>query len=179
MDPIILGPDDRSRYRAGYGASCGCCEHHPTLVGNTGLCRPRRDEEVPRRRARYCTSTWTPSSAPSSAQLDPALEGVPSSSAVTPPSGAWWPPAPTRRASTASTRRMPLAKAGKLCPHAVYLHGNFQAYVHYSRLVRDILEEYTPLGRARRHRRGLPRPHRLPAGVRRAGERVPARSARA
>jgi DNA polymerase IV len=40
---------------------------------------------------------------------------------------------------------MPLAKAGKLCPHAAYLHGTFQAYVHYSRRVRDILEEYTPL----------------------------------
>jgi len=40
---------------------------------------------------------------------------------------------------------MPLATAGKLCPDAVYLPGNFQAYSHYSRLVRDILEEYTPL----------------------------------
>jgi DNA polymerase-4 len=40
---------------------------------------------------------------------------------------------------------MPLARAGKLCGQAAYLHGNFQAYVHYSRLVRDILEEYTPL----------------------------------
>ncbi|HEY5502124.1 MAG TPA: DNA polymerase IV [Candidatus Anoxymicrobiaceae bacterium] len=39
---------------------------------------------------------------------------------------------------------MPLAKAGKLCPHAVYLSGNFKAYVHYSGLVRDILDEYTP-----------------------------------
>jgi DNA polymerase IV len=40
---------------------------------------------------------------------------------------------------------MPLAKAGKLCPQAVYLPGNFKAYTHYSGLVRDILEEYTPL----------------------------------
>src|SRR5450759_4432837 len=40
---------------------------------------------------------------------------------------------------------MPLAKAGKLCPHAVYLPGNFKAYIHYSGLVRDILDEYTPL----------------------------------
>jgi DNA polymerase IV len=40
---------------------------------------------------------------------------------------------------------MPLAKAGKLCPQAVYLPGNFKAYVHYSGLVRDILDEYTPL----------------------------------
>jgi DNA polymerase IV len=40
---------------------------------------------------------------------------------------------------------MPLAKAGKLCPHAFYLPGNFKAYVHYSGLVRDILDEYTPL----------------------------------
>lgn len=40
---------------------------------------------------------------------------------------------------------MPLARAGKLCPEAVYLRGNFKAYVHYSGLVRDILDEYTPL----------------------------------
>lgn len=40
---------------------------------------------------------------------------------------------------------MPLAKAGKLCPRAVYLPGNFKAYAHYSGLVRDILDEYTPL----------------------------------
>lgn len=40
---------------------------------------------------------------------------------------------------------MPLATAGKLCPHAAYLPGNFKAYSHYSRRVRDILEEYTPL----------------------------------
>lgn len=40
---------------------------------------------------------------------------------------------------------MPLAKAGKLCPQAVYLRGNFKAYLHYSGLVRDILDEYTPL----------------------------------
>jgi DNA polymerase-4 len=40
---------------------------------------------------------------------------------------------------------MPLAKAGKLCPDAVYLPGNFKAYIHYSGLVRDILDEYTPL----------------------------------
>lgn len=40
---------------------------------------------------------------------------------------------------------MPLSRAGQLCPHGVYLPGNFKAYVHYSRLVRDILEEYTPL----------------------------------
>jgi len=39
---------------------------------------------------------------------------------------------------------MPLSKAGKLCGDAVYLPGNFQAYVHYSGLVRDILQEYTP-----------------------------------
>jgi DNA polymerase-4 len=40
---------------------------------------------------------------------------------------------------------MPLAKAGKLCPGAAYLPGNFKAYIHYSGLVRDILDEYTPL----------------------------------
>jgi len=40
---------------------------------------------------------------------------------------------------------MPLATAGRLCPDAVYLRGNFKAYLHYSGLVRDILEEYTPV----------------------------------
>lgn len=40
---------------------------------------------------------------------------------------------------------MPLAKAGKLCPRAVYLPGNFKAYLYYSRLVREILGDYTPL----------------------------------
>lgn len=40
---------------------------------------------------------------------------------------------------------MPLATAGRLCPHAVYLPGNFKAYSRYSRLVRDILDEYAPL----------------------------------
>ena len=40
---------------------------------------------------------------------------------------------------------MPLTTAGKLCPQAAYLPGNFKAYTHYSWLVRDILEEYTPL----------------------------------
>lgn len=40
---------------------------------------------------------------------------------------------------------MPLAKAGKLCPQAAYLPGNFKAYLRYSGLVRDILDEYTPV----------------------------------
>ena len=40
---------------------------------------------------------------------------------------------------------MPLATAGKLCPDGVYLPGNFKAYSYFSRCVRDILEEYTPL----------------------------------
>ncbi|MBU1944755.1 MAG: DNA polymerase IV [Actinobacteria bacterium] len=39
---------------------------------------------------------------------------------------------------------MPLARAGRLCPQAVYLRGDFQAYLYYSRRVRDILCEYTP-----------------------------------
>jgi len=39
---------------------------------------------------------------------------------------------------------MPLSKAGKLCPQAVYLRGNFQAYVYFSGRVFDILDEYTP-----------------------------------
>ena len=40
---------------------------------------------------------------------------------------------------------MPLATAGRLCPGAVYLPGNFHAYLRYSRLVRDILDEFAPL----------------------------------
>lgn len=40
---------------------------------------------------------------------------------------------------------MPLARAGRLCPGAVYLPVNFHAYLRYSRLVRDILDEFTPL----------------------------------
>lgn len=40
---------------------------------------------------------------------------------------------------------MPLSQAGKLCPDAVYLKGNFKAYASYSKAVRAILEEYTPV----------------------------------
>lgn len=40
---------------------------------------------------------------------------------------------------------MPLARAGRLCPGAVFLPVNFHAYLRYSRLVRDILDEFTPM----------------------------------
>lgn len=39
---------------------------------------------------------------------------------------------------------MPLARAIRLCPEAVIIHGNFTAYAHYSNLVMRILHEYTP-----------------------------------
>ncbi len=38
---------------------------------------------------------------------------------------------------------MPSQKAGQLCPNGVFLHGNFRAYKHFSRLMRDIFLRYT------------------------------------
>lgn len=39
---------------------------------------------------------------------------------------------------------MPMAQALRLCPHAVVVHGNFEAYGEASRQVRAILERFTP-----------------------------------
>jgi DNA polymerase IV len=40
---------------------------------------------------------------------------------------------------------MPIRRAYSLCPHGVYLHGNFKEYSRYSRIVKDILSEYAPI----------------------------------
>ena len=39
---------------------------------------------------------------------------------------------------------MPLARAQKLCPHAIYLKGRFARYQEVSRMFMDILGDYTP-----------------------------------
>lgn len=39
---------------------------------------------------------------------------------------------------------MPIKQAVKLCPHAVYMHGHFDEYVRYSRMVKEILAKYPP-----------------------------------
>jgi len=39
---------------------------------------------------------------------------------------------------------MPLKEAARLCPEAVFLPVNFEAYLHYAHLVREIIEDYTP-----------------------------------
>jgi DNA polymerase-4 len=77
--------------------------------------------------------------------LDPALEGRPIIVGGDPGSRGVVAAASYEARSFGVRSAMPLARAGKLCPHAVYLPGNFAAYNHYSRLVRGILEEYTPL----------------------------------
>ena len=40
---------------------------------------------------------------------------------------------------------MPIARARRLCPHAVFLRGNFQAYGEFSDRTKDILFRFTPL----------------------------------
>jgi len=40
---------------------------------------------------------------------------------------------------------MPIAQARRLCPHAVFLPGNLQAYCEFSERVREILLRFTPL----------------------------------
>jgi DNA polymerase-4 len=77
--------------------------------------------------------------------LDPALEGRPVIVGGDPGSRGVVAAASYEARAFGVRSAMPLARAGKLCPHAVYLPGNFAAYNHYSRLVRGILEEYTPL----------------------------------
>jgi DNA polymerase-4 len=39
---------------------------------------------------------------------------------------------------------MPLRTAGKLCPHAIFLHGHPQYYQEYSTKVRQVLEDFSP-----------------------------------
>ena len=40
---------------------------------------------------------------------------------------------------------MPMVRARRLCPHAVYVGNDFEAYLHYSRQIRDIFYSFTPL----------------------------------
>lgn len=40
---------------------------------------------------------------------------------------------------------MPGSQAVRLCPNAIFISGSFEDYDHYSRLVRKVLEQYTPL----------------------------------
>ncbi|QQS37423.1 MAG: DNA polymerase IV [Ignavibacteriales bacterium] len=40
---------------------------------------------------------------------------------------------------------MPIRQAYKLCPHAIYMHGHGDEYTHFSKAVKNILEQYSPL----------------------------------
>ena len=40
---------------------------------------------------------------------------------------------------------MPSARARRLCPHAVFLHGDFEAYAEYSRGIHEVFASFTPL----------------------------------
>jgi DNA polymerase-4 len=40
---------------------------------------------------------------------------------------------------------MPIVRARRLCPHAVFLPNDFEAYTDYSRRIRDVFGSYTPL----------------------------------
>jgi DNA polymerase-4 len=40
---------------------------------------------------------------------------------------------------------MPIRRAFSLCPNGIYLHGNFKEYSRYSKIVKLILSEYTPV----------------------------------
>jgi DNA polymerase-4 len=40
---------------------------------------------------------------------------------------------------------MPIVRARRLCPHAIYLPNDFAAYTEYSHRIRDIFTSYTPL----------------------------------
>ena len=43
------------------------------------------------------------------------------------------------------TSAMPMVTARRLCPHAVYLSNDFASYVEFSRRIKAIFEEFTPL----------------------------------
>src|SRR3990167_6988809 len=40
---------------------------------------------------------------------------------------------------------MPIRTAYRLCPHGIYLHGNFSEYVRFSNAVENILSKYAPI----------------------------------
>lgn len=43
------------------------------------------------------------------------------------------------------TSAMPIVTARRLCPHAVFLPNDFEAYSHYSQAIRDVFLSFTPL----------------------------------
>lgn len=40
---------------------------------------------------------------------------------------------------------MPSARARRLCPHAVFVHGHYDLYSEYSKRIHEVFESYTPL----------------------------------
>ena len=40
---------------------------------------------------------------------------------------------------------MPSVRARRLCPHAIFLHGNYDRYSEYSRRIHDVFRSFTPL----------------------------------
>ena len=43
------------------------------------------------------------------------------------------------------TSAMPIVRARRLCPHAVFLSNDFEAYIDYSHKIREVFESVTPL----------------------------------
>jgi DNA polymerase-4 len=43
------------------------------------------------------------------------------------------------------TSAMPIVRARRLCPHAVYLSNDFNAYLDYAKRIREVFETFTPL----------------------------------
>ncbi|MPZ71369.1 MAG: DNA polymerase IV, partial [Actinobacteria bacterium] len=43
------------------------------------------------------------------------------------------------------TSAMPIVRARRLCPHAIFLPNDFTAYADFSRRIRDVFLSYTPL----------------------------------
>jgi DNA polymerase IV len=43
------------------------------------------------------------------------------------------------------TSAMPIVRARRLCPHAIFLSNDFDSYVEYSQRIRTIFDSYTPL----------------------------------
>jgi DNA polymerase IV len=77
--------------------------------------------------------------------LDPSLEGKPVIVGGDPDSRGVVSAASYEAREFGVYSAMPLVKAARLCRGAVFLHGNFNAYLHYSRLIREVLGDYTPL----------------------------------
>jgi DNA polymerase IV len=43
------------------------------------------------------------------------------------------------------TSAMPIVRARRLCPHAIYVANDFTTYTEYSQLIRDVFSSFTPL----------------------------------